>query len=91
LQYAIFNIATRANNLNAWVDCKFDGGGIALTLASKMRLWLQDVISQIILELMLYVPISIYSSSFIIIVLHQLSGQLEQILKDVIFRFKQYV
>jgi hypothetical protein len=28
-------IATRANNLNAWVDCKFDGGGIALTLASQ--------------------------------------------------------
>jgi hypothetical protein len=46
-------IATRANNLNAWVDCKFDGGGIALKLA-QMRLWLQDVISQIILELMLY-------------------------------------
>jgi hypothetical protein len=28
-------IATRANNLNAWVDCKFDGGGIALKLFSK--------------------------------------------------------
>jgi hypothetical protein len=28
-------IATRANNLNAWVDCKFDGGGIALKLALK--------------------------------------------------------
>jgi hypothetical protein len=43
-------IATRANNLNAWVDCKFDGGG---NLTAQMRLWLQDVISQIILELML--------------------------------------
>jgi hypothetical protein len=36
--------------------------------------------------------ISVYSSIFTIIVLHLLlSGQLEQILKDVIFRFKQYV
>jgi hypothetical protein len=41
-------IATRANNKLGRLG---DGGGIHLT--SQNRLWLQDVISQIILELML--------------------------------------
>jgi hypothetical protein len=51
-----------------------------------MRLWLQDVISQITgTNVIRTNSISVYSSDFLIIVLHlQLSGQLEQILKDVI-------
>jgi hypothetical protein len=86
-------IATRANNLNAWVDCKFDGGGIALKLASQnativARCDFTNYTGTNVIPLILF----LYNSDFIIIVLHlQLSGQLEQILKDVLFRFKQYV
>ena len=32
---AISMRATRANNLNAWIDCKFDGGNVALDLANN--------------------------------------------------------
>ena len=32
---AISMRATRANNLNAWMDCKFDGGNVALDLANN--------------------------------------------------------
>lgn len=32
---SISMVATRADNLNAWVDCKFDGGQTALLLASQ--------------------------------------------------------
>ncbi|WP_289661653.1 hypothetical protein [Flavobacterium panacagri] len=32
---AISMLATRADNLDAWVDCKFDGGKTALTLAGQ--------------------------------------------------------
>jgi hypothetical protein len=47
--------------------------------------WLQDVISQIILECYTTNSISVYIVVFIIIVLHLLLlGQLEQILKDVL-------
>jgi hypothetical protein len=65
-----FSIATRANNLNAWVDCKFDGGGKLFACFSKWSS-LQDVISQIILELMLYVLILfLYIVVIFTIILH---------------------
>jgi hypothetical protein len=86
-------IATRANNLNAWVDCKFDGGGIALKLASQNATIVAkcDFTNYTGSNVITTNSISMYSSSFTIIVLHLLLSGQEQILKDVLFRFKQYV